>query len=71
MPCDITVEEARRQYVERYGDGETIVTLTMTDNEIEELIKTCDYVVLLSEMWHRSERNAESIKSARISYAGY
>lgn len=56
-------DKIRRNYFSQMG-----VWLVMTDNEIEEMT---DKGATLAELGERSKRNADSIASARISYAGY
>lgn len=60
-----TVQEAREAFNKRFECG-----LVMTDNEIEEVLSMTDQDPL-NEMWSRSQRNADSIKAATISYRGY
>jgi hypothetical protein len=56
---------ARANYVAQHGTGPVI-----TENELEELIARFAEPALYTVMAERSFRNAESIRSATISYAG-
>jgi hypothetical protein len=57
---------ARKNYAAQHGADPVI-----TENELEELIARFAEPALYTVMAERAFRNAESIRSAIISYAGY